>query len=281
MASTGKSEHATDDLGTQYLRFERVGSVGWCTVDRPEARNALTSAMYLGIRRAVDLVNGDPHLAALVITGVGDVFVPGGEMSGRHDDGNQELLDVMRFDVLPFRTIRNSPAPLVAAVNGICQGGGLIIAMMSDIAVASDRATFRAPETLRGVIDANLAAALPAHIGVAHARDLLMTGRRVGADEACRLGLVSRVVPHNDLRRAARDAVGDLLRAAPVARSRVKALINARYGVIDEMSLAASVGPTKSSKASVRSPRSARPIGSPRSSAPMNGCETTDASRAT
>jgi enoyl-CoA hydratase len=242
MASTGKSEHATDDLGTQYLRFERVGSVGWCTVDRPEARNALTSAMYLGIRRAIDLVNGDPDLAALVITGVGDVFVPGGEMSGRHDDGNQELLDVMRFDVLPFRTIRNSPAPVVAAVNGICQGGGLIIAMMSDIAVASDRATFRAPETLRGVIDANLAAALPAHIGVAHARDLLMTGRRVGADEACRLGLVSRVVPHNDLRRAARDAVGDLLRAAPVARSRVKALINARYGVIDEMSLAASVG---------------------------------------
>jgi enoyl-CoA hydratase/carnithine racemase len=230
-----------EDLGTAYLRFERVGRVGWCTVDRPAARNALTSSMYLGVRRAVDLVNRDPELAALVITGVGDVFIPGGEMSGRHDDGNEDLIDVIGIDILPFRTIRNSRAPVVSAVNGICQGGGLIIAMLSDIAVASDRATFRAPETLRGLVDANLSALLPAHVGVAHARDLLMTGRRVSADEAGRMGLVSRVVPHDDLQRAALEAVTDLLRAAPNARSRVKSLINSRYGVIDDMSFEASL----------------------------------------
>ena len=232
---------ATDDLGTPYLRFERIGSVGWCTVDRPDARNALTSAMYLGVRRAVDLVNTDPQLAALVITGMDDVFIPGGEMSGRHEDGNQELIEVIGMDVLPFRAIRNSRAPVVAAVNGICQGGGLIIALASDIAVASDRATFRAPETLRGIVDANLSAMLPAHVGVAHARDLLMSGRRVTADQARQMGLVSRVVPHDDLKQAALDAVGDLLRAAPDARSRVKSLINARYGVVDEIGFAASL----------------------------------------
>jgi len=241
MTSVHGNNHATDDLGTPYLRFERIGSVGLCTVDRPEARNALTSAMYLGVRRAVDLVNSDPQLAALVITGVGDVFIPGGEMSGRHDDGNQELIDAIGYDVLPFRTIRNSRAPIVAAVNGICQGGGLIIAMLSDIAVASDRAVFRAPETLRGIVDANLSALLPAHVGIAHARDLLMTGRRIVADEACRLGLVSRVVPHDELQRAALDAVGELLRAAPGARCRVKALINSRYGLVDDMSFEASL----------------------------------------
>jgi enoyl-CoA hydratase len=225
-----------DDLGTPYLRFERVGSVGWCTVDRPEARNALTSSMYLGLRRAVDLVNNDPGLAALVITGVGDVFIPGGEMSGRHDDGNEELLEVVGMDILPFRTIRNSRAPVVSSVNGICQGGGLIIAMVSDVTVASDRATFRAPETLRGIVDGNLAAMLPAHLGIAHARDLLMTGRRVGADEAVQIGLVSRVAAHDDLRAATLDAVGELLRAAPEARSRVKSIMNSRYGVVDDMS---------------------------------------------
>lgn len=231
----------SDDLGTPFLRFERVGRIGWCTVDRPEARNALTSAMYLGVRRAVDLVSRDPELAALVITGVGDVFIPGGEMSGRHEDGDQELIDAIGVDVLPFRTIRNSRVPVVAAVNGICQGGGLIIALASDIAVASGRATFRAPETLRGVVDANLAAMLPAHVGVAYARDLLMSGRRLSADEACRIGLVSRLVPHDELRQGALDAVGELLRAAPDARSRVKSLINARYGVVDEITFQASI----------------------------------------
>src|SRR5688572_9373327 len=78
---------ATEDLGTEFLRFERRGPLAYVTVDRPQARNALTSAMYFGIRIAVDIVNRDPDLYALVITGTDDVFIPGGEMSGRHDDG--------------------------------------------------------------------------------------------------------------------------------------------------------------------------------------------------
>ena len=82
---------------------------------------------------------------------------------------------------------------MVAAVNGICQAGGLLIAMLSDIAVASDRATFRVPELLRGIPDATYAAVLPAHVGMAVARDLLLTGRRFDAAEAQRLGVISRV----------------------------------------------------------------------------------------
>src|SRR6478736_637104 len=71
-----------DDLGSPALRFEREGSLAWCTIDRPSARNALTPAMYYGIKRAVRLVNRDPDLAALIITGTGDVFAPGGELGG-------------------------------------------------------------------------------------------------------------------------------------------------------------------------------------------------------
>ena len=92
--------------------------------------------------------------------------------------------------------IRDSDAPVVAAVNGICQAGGLLIAMMADIAVASDQATFRVPELLRGIPDATYAAALPAHVGIAVARDLLLTGRSFDAAEALRIGLLSRVVAH-------------------------------------------------------------------------------------
>ena len=69
-----------DDLGTNALRFEREGSIAWCTIDRPAARNALTPAMYYGIKRAVWHVNQDPDLAALIITGTDDVFAPGGDL---------------------------------------------------------------------------------------------------------------------------------------------------------------------------------------------------------
>lgn len=225
-----------DDLGAGGLRFERDGPVGWCTIDRPAARNALTPAMYYGLKRAVHLVNSDPELAALVITGTGDVFAPGGDLGGRAEPGDN-LPDGIGHDVLPFLTIRDSRAPVISAVNGVCQGGGLLIAMMSDIAVVSDLATFRVPELLRGIPDAFYAAALPAHVGVAVARDLMLSARRLDAAEAQRIGLISRVVPHDELRSAALAAANEVLQTAPQARAQVKRMLNERYGLIDQQTM--------------------------------------------
>jgi enoyl-CoA hydratase len=222
----------SDDLGTSGLRLERDGSIAWCVIDRPTARNAFTPAMYYGLKRAVRLVNTEADLAALIITGTGDVFAPGGDLGGRDEPGDT-LPDGLGHELLPFLTIRDSPAPVIAAVNGICQAGGLLVAMMADIAVASDRATFRVPELLRGIPDATYAAALPAHVGVAVARDLLLSARRFDAAEAQRLGVISRVVPHDDLRDAAIEAARQVLRTAPEARMHVKRMLNQRYGDID------------------------------------------------
>src|SRR2546430_12524300 len=222
----------SDELGTSHLRLEREGAIAWCVIDRPTARNALTPAMYYGIKRAVRLVNVDPDLAALILTGTGDVFAPGGDLGGRAEPGDALPPDI-GSDVLPFLAIRDSRAPVIVAVNGICQAGGLLIAMMADIAVASDRATFRVPELLRGIPDATYAAALPAHVGVAVARDLLLTGRRFDAAEAQRIGLLSRVVPHEELRTAATEAAHEVLQTAPDARVHVKRMLNERYGHID------------------------------------------------
>jgi len=222
----------SDDLGTPNLRLERQGSIAWCVIDRPSARNALTPAMYYGIRRAVQLVNADAELAALIVTGTADVFSPGGDLGGRTDEGETHPA-ASGPDVLPFLTIRDSHAPVIAAVNGICQAGGLLIAMMSDIAVASERATFRIPELLRGIPDATYAAALPAHVGMAVARDLLLSGRSFDAAEALRIGLLSRVVPHEELATAAVDAAHQVLRSAPTARAQVKRMLNEHYGNVD------------------------------------------------
>ena len=222
----------TDELGTSNLRLERDGPIAWCVIDRPAARNALTPAMYYGLKRAVRLVNTDPDLAALIITGTGDVFAPGGDLGGRAEPGDSVPDDVGQ-DVLPFLTIRDSRAPVIAAVNGICQAGGLLIAMMADIAVASDRATFRVPELLRGIPDATYAAALPAHVGLAVARDLLLSARSFDAAEAQRLGVISRIAPHEELRAAATEAAQQVLRTAPAARMHVKRMLNERYGSVD------------------------------------------------
>jgi enoyl-CoA hydratase len=231
-----------DWLGTPYLRLERLGPLARCTVDRPEARNAMTPAMYFGLRYAIDLVNSDDELAGLLVTGSGDVFIPGGDLGGASPDGwGDGLPGLLMMDVLPFDALRLSPKPVVSAVNGTAQGGGLMIAMLSDVAVASDRASFRAPELLRGIADTHYAQILPRQIGPARARDMLLTGRSVGAAEALEWGLVSRVVPHDSLLGAATEALEQCCRTAPLARADVKRSFDAYYGRYDRMAMEASL----------------------------------------
>lgn len=223
----------SDNLGASSLRLERDGPIAWLTIDRPHARNALTPAMYFGIKRAVKLVNTDPVLRALIITGTDDVFAPGGDLGSRQEPGDEPIPAGLGQEILPFVTIRESGAPIISAVNGICQGGGLLIAMLSDIAVVSERATFRVPELLRGIVDSTYAATLPAHVGLAVARDLLLSARKLDAVEAQRIGLVSRIVPHEQLREEALRAAREVLLTAPEARMHVKRMLNEQYAPID------------------------------------------------
>jgi enoyl-CoA hydratase len=116
-----------------------------------------------------------------------------------------------------------------------------MIAMLSDIAVASERAVFRGPELLRGIVDTYYAQVLPAHIGVALTRDLMFTGRRLNAEEAVRHGLISRIAPHENLEAAAEQAAREVLQSAPEARMHFKRIVNASYGLIDEVTFAASL----------------------------------------
>lgn len=221
------------NLGTKNLRIEREGPIAWCVIDRPHARNALTPAMYFGIKKAVRRVNADKDYRALIITGTGDVFAPGGDLGGRYEAGDEPVPEGLGHECLPFMTVRESQAPVISAVNGICQAGGLLIAMMSDIAVVSERASFRVPELLRGIIDATYAATLPAHVGMAQARDLLLSARKIDAAEAHRIGLVSRICRHEELEAEARKAAIEVLQTAPECRAHVKRMLNQQYPPID------------------------------------------------
>ncbi|MCU1392447.1 MAG: Enoyl-CoA hydratase/isomerase [Ilumatobacteraceae bacterium] len=230
-----------DWLGTPFLHFERRGSIAVVTVDRPERRNSMTPAMYFGVRYAVDHVARTPELAGLLITGTGDVFIPGGDLGGDNRDGWADLPNLLGMDNTPFDAVRHSPKPVVCAVNGLAQGGGLMIAMLADVAVASDRATFRAPELMRGIADTNYAQILPRQIGPARARDMLMTGRTVTAAEAAEWGLVARTVPHDELEAVAMDALTWCCRSAPDARNEVKRVLDRYYGTYDRIAMDASL----------------------------------------
>jgi enoyl-CoA hydratase/carnithine racemase len=231
-----------DWLGTPYLSLQRQGPIAVCTIDRPEARNAMTPAMYFGIRYAVGLVNGDPGLAGLLITGTGDVFAPGGDMTG--GGGADDWITfgaALGMDVTPFDAVRTSAKPVVSAVNGLCQGGGMQIALCSDLSVVSERATFRVPELFRGYADTYYSQMLVRLIGPVRTRDLMFTGRLLTAQEALDWGLVTRVVPHESLFETAHDLLAQSCRTAPRARSVIKSSIDNYLGLYDRIGMTSSL----------------------------------------
>lgn len=218
------------DLGTPYLRLERDGPIACCVVDRAEARNALTPAMYRGIGRAIEITAADPELRALIITGSGGAFIAGGDLGTLDEAQAGQRIS----QSLPFAAIRDSPVPVIAAVNGICQGSGMLIALLADISIASEQATFRVPELLRGYPEAWTAAVLPAHVGVGRANELMLTGRTFRAVEAHLIGVVSRLASHGRLLETAAEAAREVLASAPQARREWRRLVAAQYPTVDE-----------------------------------------------
>lgn len=230
-----------DWLGTPYLSFTRQGPIAVCTLDRPEARNAMTPAMYFGLRYAIGRVNEDADLAGLLITGTGDVFAPGGDMGGGGADDWITFGSALGMDVTPFDALRTSAKPVVSAVNGLCQGGGLQIALCSDVSVVSERATFRVPELFRGIADTYYSQVLARLIGPVRTRDLMFTGRVLSAQEALDWGMVARVVGHDDLLGTAHDVLAQCCRTAPAARAVVKSSLDVHLGLFDRIGMSSSL----------------------------------------
>ncbi len=190
-------------MSYEHVIVERTGAIGRLTLNRPEKLNAFAGRMRDEIFEALAELDS-PDVRAVVITGAGRGFCSGadvrylGELLEARDAANfEKLLDAGRRVVTK---IREMAAPIVASVNGPAAGGGLNLALACDIRIASDRATFGQTFTRIGLApDWGGLHFLPRLVGEAKALELMMTGEIVGAAEALRIGLVNRLVPHEEL----------------------------------------------------------------------------------
>ena len=204
------------------LRLERPrDGVVLLTLDNPDQRNAMSAPMTAAWSDTIDRLAADPHARAVVVTGAGTAFCSGGDprwIAGDPDAPVPTLRDRMIGFYRAWLSIRSLEVPTVAAVNGPAVGAGLCLALACDLRYAAASARFSAP-FLRLGMHAGMGATdtLPNVVGEAHARDLLLTGRMIGADEALRIGLVSSVTPDELFLEQVLDAAAEIAATAPIA----------------------------------------------------------------
>ncbi|MCH8283524.1 MAG: enoyl-CoA hydratase/isomerase family protein [Chloroflexi bacterium] len=213
------------------IAYERQDGVGLLTLRRPEKLNTFNAAMRREVREVFASVNDDPEVRCLVITGAGDrAFCAGADQTERSDGGAIPLDEVRRHNLDPnsstAKYIQEIEKPIVAAVNGVAAGGGLAMVLGSDVAIASDRARFRVAHRDLGMaaMDA-LGWLLPRAVGKQRAFEMYATNRIVEAEEAERVGLVLKVVPHAELMTETMDLARTLADGPPIGLKMTKRAI--------------------------------------------------------
>ncbi len=198
------------------FRVERAGAVVTIIIDRPKA-NAIDATTSRAMGSAFAQAEADPDVRVVIVTGAGDRFFSAGWDLGAAGGGEDFDSDYGPGGFGGFPDFPDRTTPVIAAVNGMAVGGGFEIAMAADLIVAADHAQFFLPEAGLGILpdagSVRLPALLPPHI----AREMLLTGRRMSADEAARWGLVNAVVAGIDLREAAAALAGRVVASAPLS----------------------------------------------------------------
>ena len=217
-----------------FVNYEVQGAVAILTINRPEALNALNSQVLSDLDEAITKVEADDSVHAVILTGAGRSFVAGadiGEMKGF------SARDGKKFGVHGggvFLRLENLSKPVIAAVNGFALGGGCELAMSCDIRLASEKAKFGQPEVGLGITPGfGGTQRLARIVGVSNAMELILTAKVIKAEEAARIGLVSRVCPAEELMDQALELANAIAANAQVAVRQSKAAI--RRGMQTDM----------------------------------------------
>src|SRR3954468_19831541 len=218
------------------LQIVRSGGVVTCTLNRPERKNAVTSEMWVGLIELFEAVATNPDDRVLVITGAGDGFCSGADLS---DGGTAESATGVGRALAGMRTVGKAALalhdlakPTIAAVNGVAAGAGCNLALGCDLVVASDRARFSEIFSKRGLtVDFGGSWVLPRLVGMHRAKELVLLADVIDATEAERIGLVNRVVAHDQFETAVKEIATRLANMAPLALAASKRLLDQSFGV--------------------------------------------------
>lgn len=209
------------------LLLDISGQVATITLNRPEKRNAISAAMIAELQTALDEVEKS-HARVVIITGAGKAFCAGMDLellSAIAQQSPAENQEDSRRIAKMLRRIWSFSRPLIAAVNGAAYAGGCGIATLCDFTLAAPEAKFGYTEVKIGFLPAIVSVFLTRQIGEKRSRDLLLTGRTIDAAEAKAFGLVTEVVPCDQLLNRAQELAGTLIEASPSSLSRAKRLL--------------------------------------------------------
>lgn len=187
----------------QYLVYERKGPICYLTLNRPEKLNALNAGLLSELRLALERIEVDSDVRVVILTGAGRAFSAGFDI--QRDPGAPDLHEVppdvrrehLKGHIDTFLMVWNLSKPVIAAVNGFALAGACELVQVCDIKIASERAVLGEPEIRAGLGPPFLIT--PYSVGPMRAKELLLTGDTIDANEAVRLGLVNRVVAHDQL----------------------------------------------------------------------------------
>jgi len=214
-------------MSYETLQCDVVGEVATITLNRPDKRNAISTRMISDLLAAFDEVErGSARVA--IITGAGKAFCAGMDLDGLRSltaRSPQENLEDSRRTAKLFHRIYSFPKPLISAVDGAAIAGGCGIATLVDFTLAVPEAKFGYTEVRIGFIPALVSVFLRRQAGEKVARDLLLSGRLIDAQEAFRLGLVTEIVASDKLLERARELAGTLLASSPTSILRTKRLL--------------------------------------------------------
>ena len=214
------------------IDLERHGPVAVITLNRPDALNALSVEMLDDLEARMGEVDADPRVRAVVLTGAGErAFCAGADIAGLSAMSPAQAGAFAEQGQRVFDRIEGQATPVVAAVNGFALGGGCELALACDIRVAADTARLGQPEVTLGVVPAWGGARRMSRVaGAGVAKDLILTGRLMSADEALRTGLVTELHPGDRLRDAAMATAGRIAANATGAVAAAKHLCNLAVG---------------------------------------------------